>query len=511
MHQHQSFATPYASIQKQHQRSASGAGAVNSPFSSGKDPASSFIVPTLRTDAFSQILRKRDEPSSAIIGHTGALNARSELSPSNTSSSTFPYSSPATSVLNEIDHHQHFGHSQFRAHPYTLAHSHGHDHLNSHHASHTYPQSHLPPPSPSISSEGRPQSFRNSQIYRCEWSTCAQTFEHREQLIGHVNAIHLMRAEPAAPRPTSNSQPLFAETCNQAHHMIGQHKPNDSTGTAAASFEHTLKCLWDSCEASLPITSTETPIEASVPSSLVQSPAVLHSLPDSTAISGAPTATLVRHLLHDHLNLPNDVLGQFSPSLQHAITLHAQQHGPSDATYSTWGKESTSFEANSITHASSFPGMRVPTPTSSELGGKDLHPKAHSRVSSTSSMTAPSFTYDSSVTEASIPTLIDEPTYFPALTTSPENHVCAWISCSLSFPSTSALMDHISSVHIGSGQSTYYCQWSGCERAKEGRGFNQRQKIVRHVRTHVGDRPFMCTRCGRGFSESTTLAQVRSS
>jgi uncharacterized Zn-finger protein len=68
-------------------------------------------------------------------------------------------------------------------------------------------------------------------------------------------------------------------------------------------------------------------------------------------------------------------------------------------------------------------------------------------------------------------------------------------------------MEHISDVHIGSGKSFYHCAWEGCPRAHSGRSFNQRQKIIRHLRTHVGDKPFTCPECNRSFSESTTLQQ----
>ncbi|SPO49367.1 related to ZAP1 - metalloregulatory protein involved in zinc-responsive transcriptional regulation [Moesziomyces antarcticus] len=37
--------------------------------------------------------------------------------------------------------------------------------------------------------------------------------------------------------------------------------------------------------------------------------------------------------------------------------------------------------------------------------------------------------------------------------------------------------------------------------------FTQKQKVLRHLQTHTGDRPFKCTICGKRFSEQNTLAQ----
>ncbi|PWN26730.1 hypothetical protein BDZ90DRAFT_207838, partial [Jaminaea rosea] len=86
-------------------------------------------------------------------------------------------------------------------------------------------------------------------------------------------------------------------------------------------------------------------------------------------------------------------------------------------------------------------------------------------------------------------------------------HPCGWINCSLSFGSHEALTNHIASVHIGGGKSSYTCGWVGCDRAAEGKEFAQRQKILRHVQTHTGHRPFKCETCGKRFSEANTLSQ----
>lgn len=84
-------------------------------------------------------------------------------------------------------------------------------------------------------------------------------------------------------------------------------------------------------------------------------------------------------------------------------------------------------------------------------------------------------------------------------------HPCKWEDCEESFANHSELTDHIVKVHVGSGKASYTCKWKGCKRADK--VFGQKQKVLRHLQTHTGDRPFECTICHKRFSEKNTLAQ----
>ncbi|KAJ9083065.1 zinc-finger protein [Entomophthora muscae] len=82
---------------------------------------------------------------------------------------------------------------------------------------------------------------------------------------------------------------------------------------------------------------------------------------------------------------------------------------------------------------------------------------------------------------------------------------CQWENCKSQYSSFDDLTSHLSEGHVGSGRSYYICGWSRCQRA--GRPFNQRQKVMRHLQAHTGDKPYMCMVCEKRFAQSTVMSQ----
>lgn len=72
--------------------------------------------------------------------------------------------------------------------------------------------------------------------------------------------------------------------------------------------------------------------------------------------------------------------------------------------------------------------------------------------------------------------------------------------------SVEELAKHIDLQHVGNRQSRYVCGWSGCGR--EGMAFVKRHKLLNHLRTHTGERPYSCSiqGCRKSFSRSDSLA-----
>ncbi|KAI9023552.1 hypothetical protein CLU79DRAFT_701387 [Phycomyces nitens] len=84
-------------------------------------------------------------------------------------------------------------------------------------------------------------------------------------------------------------------------------------------------------------------------------------------------------------------------------------------------------------------------------------------------------------------------------------HYCRWLNCRDRFETFDELTGHLSDTHVGSGRSEYICRWEKCDR--EGKVFSQRQKVIRHIQTHTGDKPYQCSMCKKRFSEANIITQ----
>ncbi|EIN06187.1 hypothetical protein PUNSTDRAFT_46416 [Punctularia strigosozonata HHB-11173 SS5] len=406
------------------------------------------------------------------------------------------------------------------------------------------PHHHHPPlPSPAFSAASSHTSVAASPLmlplstpstapdahpgHPCMWDQCHKSFPSLAELVGHVNLEHLRVTQAQAPTEHQNQ------------------------GTSDGG---SLHCPWGDCQLPTPQTS---------PSFADASP---YSGPGYAQDS---LSLLASHLMQDHLGLPFPMQGYPQPAQQQqqqtpgwgppypATAKH--RHMPPPPTPSS-PPAAPYPSASSHPHQPQQPQRHAHPCMNKDLLAamaplgdvsledvaratnlakfeaflrdkfKDDPESAHNPWRGSEAGSGPGPSTSASPSGASTPSRTPGPTTppdaFPITDCAPSpspspfvtssssstststitTHICRWQSCTASFPSAALLTAHIADAHVGAGRARYECLWAGCDR-HSARGFTSKQKVLRHVQSHTGHRPYTCDLCGAGFSEAATLGQ----
>lgn len=386
------------------------------------------------------------------------------------------------------------------------------------------------------------QGVAPSSGHVCHWQNCHRTFDSMGSLLGHLATDHLSKPPPAihhntpasnltvtpqgsaqntpAPQPVvppqqhqrapaplaqqlqqPNGRPLpclwddcfpFGQLNGNAA-AVGQ-SPSSAGGGGMAQSQQPLTmlpqqlpsggarlpCLWDDCFPFGQLSSNEA--AAGMNQSGQQAFAQPHS---HTHADGSPLSpqTMLRHLLEEHLGVPTDMWADPANSGHAHLILTHHHQGLHDAAHN---------HVNSQHFTSHAPHPALGHKPAS-CAQHDVHGHAHSHA-------------------AMAPGHHHHPVKLPPtpLLTPPgdgKEHMCLWPGCTerQPFASSGDLMEHLSEVHVGRGKDSYRCFWDGCG-GPEGRLFSSRQKVLRHLQSHTGHRPFVCSVCSQSFSEAAPLA-----
>ncbi|KAJ8091824.1 hypothetical protein PM082_021060 [Marasmius tenuissimus] len=148
------------------------------------------------------------------------------------------------------------------------------------------------------------------------------------------------------------------------------------------------------------------------------------------------------------------------------------------------------------------------SPTSSPRERRSVSPSEASHIGDMQSInTVSNGISNPESTRADSPPLAGAGAQQDELIDSEDTVTCLWDNCGVVFTHLPTLIEHIHNDHIGVHKSNYTCEWATCHR----RGLSQTSRfaLISHIRSHTGEKPFICPlpECDKSFTRSDALAK----
>ncbi|OCF59383.1 hypothetical protein L486_02048 [Kwoniella mangroviensis CBS 10435] len=374
------------------------------------------------------------------------------------------------------------------------------------------------PIEPSNTNDSGPSSEMEGITHTCHWGNCHLIFKSMPDLLAHVAADHLSAwgsgtgakstdpAPPTAPPPqmtnvigaTSN----FMSTSTSTPPMQLANTSNTGLNSAfttpqATETDQLLSCLWDDCfpVADMPSSSVSgtfpqdaTQIQTQqIPHTHVhQAHSHSHEHAHPTGEPFSP-GTMLRHVLEEHLGVPGSIIGwpndnnngQNGNQTNLDKNHHHHHVDPHHLAHHHAAMHHHHSHSHNHSHSHSHPFPTPPSTVNTQL----------------------------STSPASIPSSTSKINSGIGTNASGNPLICLWPGCPVDhvFSDSASLMDHLSEVHIPKGKDSYVCHWDNCGDG-QGRVFKSRQKVLRHLQSHTGHKPFVCGVCDQAFSEAAPLS-----